>query len=41
LANWPVAIGGSALGMIVLAMPPVERVIHNHRRGDLKNTTGV
>jgi len=37
LANWPLVIGGSALGLLVLAIIPVERVIHNRRRGDPKD----
>jgi len=39
LANWPVVIGGSALGLLVLGITPVERVIHNRRRGDPKGMT--
>ena len=39
LANWPLVIGGSALGLLVLGITPVERVIHNRRRGDPKDVT--
>jgi putative Mg2+ transporter-C (MgtC) family protein len=34
LANWPLVVGGSALGVLVLVITPVERVIHNRRKTD-------
>jgi len=34
LANWPLVVGGSALGLLVLLITPVERVIHNRRKTD-------
>ena len=37
LANWPLVLVGGALGVMVLVITPVERVIHNRRRTDLKN----
>lgn len=36
LANWPLVIGGSALGLLVLSITPVERVLHNRRKTDPK-----
>ena len=36
LANWPLVLVGSALGVLVLVITPVERVIHNRRKTDLK-----
>ena len=41
LANWPLVICGSALGLLVLIMTPVERVIHNRRRGDPRGAPGA
>jgi putative Mg2+ transporter-C (MgtC) family protein len=35
LANWPLVLVGSALGVMVLVITPVERVIHNRRKTDL------
>ena len=37
LANWPLVVVGGLLGVLVLVITPVERVIHNRRRTDLKN----
>ena len=37
LANWPLVLVGGALGVLVLVITPVERVIHNRRRTDVKN----
>ena len=37
LANWPLVIGGSGLGLLVLSITPVERVLHNRRKTDLKD----
>ena len=34
LADWPLVIGGCALGLLVLTITPVERVIHNRRKTD-------
>jgi putative Mg2+ transporter-C (MgtC) family protein len=34
LANWPLVVVGSALGVLVLVITPVERVIHNRRKTD-------
>lgn len=34
LANWPLVVGGSALGLLVLLITPVERVIHNRQTTD-------
>ena len=36
LANWPLVVGGCALGLLVLVITPVERVIHNRRMTDPK-----
>ena len=36
LANWPLVLVGGALGVLVLVITPVERVIHNRRKTDLK-----
>jgi putative Mg2+ transporter-C (MgtC) family protein len=38
LANWPLVAGGAILGLLVLMITPVERVIHNRRRSDPKET---
>jgi len=40
LANWPLVVGGCALGLLVLVITPVERVIHNRRRTDPKDAPG-
>ena len=40
LANWPLVIGGSGLGLLVLVFTPVERVLHNRRNTDSKDTPG-
>ena len=37
LANWPLVVVGGLLGVLVLVITPVERVIHNRRRTDLRN----
>ena len=37
LANWPLAIVGCGLGLLVLVITPVERVIHNRRKTDPKD----
>jgi|SRR6185503_8264489 len=37
LANWPLVVVGGLLGVLVLVITPVERVIHNRRRTDVKN----
>jgi putative Mg2+ transporter-C (MgtC) family protein len=34
LADWPLVLGGCALGLLVLTITPVERVIHNRRKTD-------
>ena len=36
LANWPLVVVGGALGVLVLVITPVERVIHNRRKTDLR-----
>jgi putative Mg2+ transporter-C (MgtC) family protein len=36
LANWQLVGGGALLGLLVLVITPVERVLHNRRRTDLK-----
>ena len=36
LANWPLVLVGGALGVLVLVITPVERVIHNRRKTDLR-----
>jgi putative Mg2+ transporter-C (MgtC) family protein len=36
LANWPLVLVGGALGVMVLVITPVERVIHNRRKTDLR-----
>ena len=40
LANWPLVLGGSVLGLLVLVITPVERVIHHRRKTDPKDPTG-
>jgi hypothetical protein len=37
LADWPLVLGGCALGLLVLTITPVERVIHNRRKTDPAN----
>jgi putative Mg2+ transporter-C (MgtC) family protein len=37
LADWPLVIGGCALGLLVLTITPVERVIHNRRKTDSRD----
>ena len=37
LAQWPLVGASSALGLLVLALTPVERVIHNRRKTDPKD----
>jgi putative Mg2+ transporter-C (MgtC) family protein len=39
LANWPLVVCGSSLGVLVLVITPVERVIHNRRKTDPVNPT--
>jgi putative Mg2+ transporter-C (MgtC) family protein len=34
LANWPLVVGGSVLGLLVLVITPIDRVIQNRRRTD-------
>jgi putative Mg2+ transporter-C (MgtC) family protein len=34
LANWPLVIGSCTLGLLVLALSPVGRVLHNRRKTD-------
>jgi putative Mg2+ transporter-C (MgtC) family protein len=41
MADWPLVVGGSALGLLVLMITPVERVIHNRRKTDPKSTEEV
>ena len=36
LANWPLVVVGGLLGVLVLVITPVERVIHNRRKSDLR-----
>jgi putative Mg2+ transporter-C (MgtC) family protein len=38
LANWPLVVSGSALGILVLLITPVERAIHNRRKTDPKES---
>ena len=40
LADWPLVIGGCALGLLVLVFAPVERVIHNRRKTDPTDPPG-
>jgi putative Mg2+ transporter-C (MgtC) family protein len=40
LADWPLVVVGSALGLLVLVITPVERVLHNRRKTDPKDVTG-
>ena len=40
LANWPLVLVGSGLGLLVLLITPVERVIHNRRWTDTKDAPG-
>jgi putative Mg2+ transporter-C (MgtC) family protein len=37
LANWPLVVGACLLGLLVLTITPVERVLHNRRKTDLKD----
>ena len=37
LAQWPLVGASCALGLLVLALTPVERVIHNRRKTDPKD----
>jgi putative Mg2+ transporter-C (MgtC) family protein len=37
LANWPLVIGACLFGLLVLTIAPVERVLHNRRKGDPKD----
>ena len=37
LGNWPLVLGACLLGLLVLMITPVERVLHNRRRTDLKD----
>jgi len=39
LAQWPLVLGGFSLGLLVLLITPVERVIHNRRRNDPKDSS--
>lgn len=41
LANWPLVVVGSVLGLLVLVITPVERVIHNRRKTDPKDVPFV
>jgi len=36
LANWPLVVCGGLLGLLVLMITPVEQIIHNRRKTDLK-----
>jgi putative Mg2+ transporter-C (MgtC) family protein len=36
LANWPLVAGSCLLGVLVLITSPVERVLHNRRKTDVK-----
>jgi putative Mg2+ transporter-C (MgtC) family protein len=36
LGNWRLVGGGSVLGLLVLVITPVERVLHNRRKTDVK-----
>jgi putative Mg2+ transporter-C (MgtC) family protein len=38
LANWPLVACGTILGVLVLIITPVERVIHNRRKTDPKDS---
>ena len=40
LANWPLVLFGSGLGLLVLVITPVERVIQNRRWTDTKDAPG-
>jgi putative Mg2+ transporter-C (MgtC) family protein len=37
LGNWPLVLGACLLGLLVLAITPVERVLHNRRKTDPKD----
>jgi putative Mg2+ transporter-C (MgtC) family protein len=37
LADWPLVVGGTVLGLLMLVITPVERVLHNRRKSDLKD----
>jgi putative Mg2+ transporter-C (MgtC) family protein len=39
LANWPLVLGSCTLGVLILITSPVERVLHNRRRTDLRIET--
>ena len=41
LALWPLVASACALGLLVLGITPVERVIHNRRRNDPKETPDI
>ena len=36
LANWPLVLGSCSLGLFILLTSPVERVLHNRRKTDIK-----
>jgi putative Mg2+ transporter-C (MgtC) family protein len=36
LANWPLVLGSCGFGLFVLVTSPVERVLHNRRKDDIK-----
>jgi putative Mg2+ transporter-C (MgtC) family protein len=40
LANWPLVVGGCALGVLVQVSSPVERVLHNRRKTDIPGPGG-
>jgi putative Mg2+ transporter-C (MgtC) family protein len=37
LANWPLVLGSCTLGVLILITSPVERVLHNRRKTDVKS----
>ena len=41
LANWPLVAGACGLGLLVLMITPVERVLHNRRKTDIKDPNGA
>jgi putative Mg2+ transporter-C (MgtC) family protein len=36
LGNWPLVAGSCSLGVLILITSPVERVLHNRRKTDIK-----
>lgn len=41
LAQWPLVAGACILGLLVLVITPIERVLHNRRKSDLRDPDTV